>query len=398
MQDSKAPAATGEDLQARLMLKRFMLALRRDWWLVVAMTVLVIVAAALVTMVQKPVYQSSATLLFREPSSGAGMLNQMDPRIALQVGSMGLDSDILVLRSRQIAEEVATSLALHVDVVEPEAPSESLFGSFESDSGAVKGMYRLSRVAGDRYQLTDPVGVVHPVQLRAGAPVRVAGLNFVPTAALAEGVYPDVRFALRDLHGVVGELRSRVRVNRVDGRATVVSIDYRHADPVRAARVPNAFTERFIDFKERLSRTESGASAAFLREQVDAYEQQLFGSEERLRDFSQVNQVVNLEEEAKEQIARLIQLQVTRDQVGAELSALSNLLEQAEDGVFGGVSPYRQLASFPSFLINRAVQDLLASLMELENRRSELLVLRTPENLDVQAVEQRIEELEMQLY
>jgi len=396
--DPATSTAQGEDLQARLTLQRFLRALRRDWWLVVAVTVVVTLAAGLVTMAQKPVYQSGVTLLFREAPSGAGMMGQLDPRMALPVGSLGLDSDILVLRSRQIAEDVANSLALHIEVVEPEVSRRILFDAIEAGSGAVAGTYRLARLDGGAFQLTTPTGIVHPLQLRAGAPVGVAGLMLVPSAALADGGYAIVRFMVRDPQGVVGQLRRRVRVNRVDGRATVVSIDYRHADPVLAARIPNAYAERFIDFKERMARMESGTSVAFLREQVEASEQQLFRSEERLRDFSQVNQVVNLEEEAKEQIARLIQLQVTRDQVGAELAALSNLLEQAEAGDFGGISPYRQLASFPSFLINKAVQDLLASLMELENRRSELLVLRTPENLDVRAVDQRIEELEMQLY
>jgi capsular exopolysaccharide synthesis family protein len=64
----------------------------------------------------------------------------------------------------------------------------------------------------------------------------------------------------------------------------------------------------------------------------------------------------------------------------------------------GGPSPYRQLASFPTFLSNRAVQDMLQSLTTLENQRSLLLVRKQPANEEVQQVESRIRELELQLY
>jgi uncharacterized protein involved in exopolysaccharide biosynthesis len=64
----------------------------------------------------------------------------------------------------------------------------------------------------------------------------------------------------------------------------------------------------------------------------------------------------------------------------------------------GGSSPYRELASFPVFISNSAVQNVLRVLTDLENQRTELLVRRTPENIDIQRIDRRIGELEVQLY
>jgi tyrosine-protein kinase Etk/Wzc len=62
------------------------------------------------------------------------------------------------------------------------------------------------------------------------------------------------------------------------------------------------------------------------------------------------------------------------------------------------VSPYRKLAAFPSFITNVGVQTMLETLSELETARSELLVQRTPQNADVRQLDDRIAQLEEQLY
>jgi uncharacterized protein involved in exopolysaccharide biosynthesis len=65
----------------------------------------------------------------------------------------------------------------------------------------------------------------------------------------------------------------------------------------------------------------------------------------------------------------------------------------------GGRDPlaYRQLATFPSLIANRAIQDYLMTLVALENKRSEIDVRRTGENDEVRQLTGRIGELEQQL-
>jgi tyrosine-protein kinase Etk/Wzc len=133
---------------------------------------------------------------------------------------------------------------------------------------------------------------------------------------------------------------------------------------------------------------------------VQSYETELRGAEEQLRTFRERNQVVSLTDEASEQVKRLAELQAQRDALRSERDALAELLAQTNGGAATGsqTAAYRQLSSFPVFLSNQAVQNILQSLTELENERAKLLVQRTAENLDVQGVNQRIRELELQLY
>jgi uncharacterized protein involved in exopolysaccharide biosynthesis len=87
------------------------------------------------------------------------------------------------------------------------------------------------------------------------------------------------------------------------------------------------------------------------------------------------------------------------DALAVERDALSRMLtivrERSADGTRTGA--YRQLATFPTLISNRAIQDLLVALTELENDRSALLLLRSEQNADVRQLTQRITEIEQQL-
>ena len=92
------------------------------------------------------------------------------------------------------------------------------------------------------------------------------------------------------------------------------------------------------------------------------------------------------------------------DVLDVERASLSQLLEVIGQRA-GGEGPteidpraYRQLATFPTLISNQAIQDLLMGLLELENERSALLVLRQDESRDVRQFTDRIKELEIQLF
>jgi polysaccharide biosynthesis transport protein len=389
---------TLQDQLANRPLQRFQHAFRRDWWIAAGMTAVTGLAAVLFTLRQDPLYESSTTLLIQQRAEAGGVGAQLDPRIRLQPGGLGLDTDILVLRSRQLAEAVADSLGLWIRQLEPRESPAELLKHIEVDASAAPGIYRLVSVDASRLRLTVPDGTSYA--LNAGSVERpaAAGVSITSSDAVASIPPGGLRFEILPIGAAADELRGAIFVSRVDPHARVVQIQFQSGDPLLAAAVPNVYADKFIQFKERLARTESGASVTFLREQVETYQQRLFEAEERVRLLRETDQIVNLEEESKEQVTRLVQLQAQKDEVTTELSALDRLLTASESGTESGLSPYRQLASFPFFLANRAVQDLLLSLMELENQRAELLVRRTPENLDVVALDRRITELEFQLY
>jgi capsular exopolysaccharide synthesis family protein len=383
------------DQKAVRALRNFARALRRDWWLAALATVLAVIGAVFATGRQTPTYESSASLLFQEESGRGRLIGQVDPRQGLQQGS-ALETDMWVLRSRQIARAVVDSLGLQLRFLDPQLPTSELFSHLAVGRDARAGVYELRRTGAGAFQLVAGPGAPRPVVI--GAPVSMEGFAFTLSESLPAQPVERIRFEVQHPDAAADRLRKQLVVARPEARAQLVTVLHRSDDPVMAALVPNVYAQTFIEYRRRTEKTEAQSTVEFLADQVAAYEQRLFDAEERLREFRERDRVVDLEAEATEQVARLAQLQAQRDEVQSELTALNSLLAEAEAGATGPVNPYRQLASFPFFLSNRAVQDLLGSLMTLEDRRAELLVRRTPDNLDVQGIDARVSELETQLY
>jgi succinoglycan biosynthesis transport protein ExoP len=398
MTDDRNTLPGAQQPEDDLRLHEIWLAIRRHRWMVVAITVLGLGAAAGITWRQRPVYEGEAVLRIDEQSSQRDMLSDMLP---MSGGRGKIPTEMVVLHSRQIAEAVVDSLALNVQLLEPAAPRGRVLRVLRAPAQVTPLEATLERREGGAYTLTIPAQAGKPAAaprvVTPGTPFTVGGvtLALVP----AGGAAPQkVRIAVRTPRQAVEGLRGSLEVARPDPDANVVVLRYRTSDPQIAAAVPNEIGATFIEYKAVGSRRESTATVRFLRDQVTSYEQQLRSAEESLRSYRESQQVVSLTEEASEQVKRLAELQAEYDGRVAEREALAKLLTRVSQNSPGHTSEYRQLASFPVFLGNKAVQDLLQNLTELENARAQKLTRRTETNEEVQSIDERVHQIELQMF
>jgi capsular exopolysaccharide synthesis family protein len=376
----------------------------RDFWhlavrhrlLVLAVAAAVLALAAVYTLRSAPVYESQTTLRIKEEKGSMSLLEDLAPLTG--GGQSEIETEMVVLESRQIADQVVDSLSLHVSVNEPRVRRAALFSAVRAPRDVPAGRYELRRRGDGAYDVRrlEGTGQVPAQPLRAGVPATIGGVALT----LRPGIGAErVELEVRSFRRTVDDLRETLKVSRPDLKAQVVAVRFRDTDPDMASAVPNATASEFIAYKRRNSKSESSSTVAFLRQQVEGYETQLRGAEGQLRAFREGSQVVSLTAEATEQVKRLAQLQAERDELTAERSALVSVLQRIETASASANSPapYREIASFPSFLANRAVQDVLGNLIQLENQRAELLVRRTDASVDVQGINERIDQLENQL-
>ncbi|HEV3048660.1 MAG TPA: polysaccharide biosynthesis tyrosine autokinase [Longimicrobium sp.] len=376
--------------------------LRRQVWVILGLTALSVGAAVAVTRMMRPEYASGATLRIDDDQrSTLSLVGVVDPR--LQGGPSQLETEVDVLRSRRIAEAAVEGLSLHVQVLEPAAPRADLFVRVEAPRNAVAGVYRFTRNQAGRYVVSAEKGgarVALPAAVAPGEPFQLGGATLVLSPRAGSGRIPVIRLAVQPFAEAVADAQDALFVSRPNPRSQIVSIQYRSSDQRLAAELPNAVAQSFIAFSQRIRKTESGGTVEFLREQRDNYRMQLAAAEQGLRGFREQANVVNLEEEGTAQVRRMAELQAERDAALQERDALARLLTEVRSASASttGASGYRQLAAFPAFLSNRTIQDLLQSLTSLENRRSDLLVMRTAENTEVRQLTSRIGEIEQQLF
>jgi uncharacterized protein involved in exopolysaccharide biosynthesis len=121
-----------------------------------------------------------------------------------------------------------------------------------------------------------------------------------------------------------------------------------------------------------------------------------------LRRFRERERVIDPQTEASTQVTRLVEKESERSSLEAERVAFGQTLEQVTAAAAhpdpNAPSPYRQLLAFPTLLKNQAASALLASLDNVENERTTLLVRRTMDDPDVKILSDRIAEIEGQLH
>lgn len=378
---------------------------RRSRWLVLGITAATVALAAVLTIILPPTYESEASVRIVSRKPGADMLGGMGAiaGLGLGLGQDEVETEIGVLESRRIVYAVAESLALHVTLVEPDAPRDQLLRVLRAPQDAVPGAFRLTRRTDGIYDFAvdkagkqgrpDPL----PAEVRTGVPFRIGPVEMVLSPRNTSAPQ-EVRFTITSFPRAMEGVAKRLEVGRARSGSQLVEVRYRDRDPVMAAAVPNAITRTFIGYKEATSNTESRSMASVLREQVDTYGRQLRDAEDRLRAFREQQQVVNPEAQSTEQIKRLARFQAERDALTVERESLAALLADIARNEGESPSPARRLASFPSFIANGAVQDLLGSLTELETERSKGLVLRREGDPGVAQLTNRIRELEDQLH
>ncbi len=379
-----APGAAPDEIQLR---DAWRAVVRHRRLIALAMALALAVGAAAVWLTT-PVYEATAALRVDDAQPQLPGLN-----VALGDGSTLL-TEIETLRSRGLAEALVDSFGLRVAVARPaRAPRADVVSAVSAPTDA-EGRYRLQRGAAGAFAVTDAETGRALGPARPGALVRLGGalLRLAPAA----GRYARIDLEVLPRDEAVDRLHERLEVARRRGDVNVVDVRFRSADPALSRGVANALTAAFMADRRDVLRTQSHATAAFLRGQVARISAQLDSAEGALRRFQEGERIVSIDQQAGAAVQNAAQLQAQRDAIAAESSALAALLARA-DAAPAGAGRYRDLVAFPSLLRNPAVSGLLTSLAGVEDRKTELLSRRSPADPEVQLLDRRAGDIEAQL-
>ncbi len=364
------------------------------------------------TLLVTPLFRSEALLeIAPEPqmSGLADAVSSMPAAPLLGLGRDELETRIGVLRSRRVVDAVIDSLALTVRAVDASLTRAALVQvsmiAMDSASEAasaddeVEGTLTFTRDDAGWAIATDDLteGVTVPSALAAGDTLTLGATRIVPTVRDA-----DVRrfeLELRPRYVARRELLDRLEVRRQSAGAQLITLSYDDPDPVMAAAVLRHVLSEFVAYTSGAARSDAGTTAAELRRQIEEQRAQLTAAEEAQQAYQQRTGVVMPSEQGAAEVERYANLRTALDQQEVEREALSRLLRIVEGRSTDSTATagYRQLATFPSLISNRAIQDLLVTLTELENDRSTLRLSRSDANADVRQLTVRIGEVERQL-
>ncbi len=373
-------------------LKEIAAALRRGlpWILGGGLLGLAAGAATLVTLDRQ--YEASATVLLRSQVGGSSSAMALS-RISGMLGGLGggglggseVETEQQILTSRAILGEVVDSLGLQVRVTEPAGMrADELFSSRRVAPDAEGGELRFERREGTySVEGEDFSGTVAP-----GGSLRIPG----GVLTLRRSGLPE-RFevAVSDRQGAVLGVEKELNAEVTGGE--VVGISFRAADPQLAAAVPNAMIARYLARRRTTDRGVNQHRYEFLTAHTDSIATQLALAENALRRHQETSGVLDPELSGKTELERAMAIQAQLETAEIEARSLQRIVSR---GAGGGFSP-RELAAFPTFLSNAAINDVLSRLLKLETDRIALLERRTEQDPEVIALSTSIEHLEGQL-
>lgn len=364
---------------------------RRKWSILLGLTA-VLAAVSVFTRFVTPTYQSEVTFLVEAEGSADGV-GGLD--ILGQLGrGRQIETEMELIRSRRVLNPVVDALlfkALPLDGAGPDSQRVVLTVGDELGEGS----YQL--VHGDPGLILEVEDGGSRLRLVAGADEEIIAV-FEPDSTvvdipleLATGLVQQAEWRSAALNAIEG----RLQVGRVQREADLIGLVCEGQSPRSARRLCSAVEESYLSLRIDLERAHASTTRELLVEQIDRVGTQLRDAEDALTAYSRRNRVVALDDRASAGVLQQTDLQAQRDVLESERVALAQVLDRVEAG---GRIRYRELAAFPSFIGNETVTGLMASLLELENRRSELSVSRTAQNPEVAALDRRIVSIESQLH
>lgn len=368
------------------------LALRHGWWIIAVGAVLGTGAGIAVNAFMPERYEGVAKVLVRaSPDLASSALSRLGG-IGEMIGGMGgaaseLNTELEILASRPVVGEVVDSLLLEAQVRSPAGvAANELFERVRVAPSTRTRRYSFERAGDGRYRVSGE-GVVETVG--AGEAARLPGVELT----LRRGAELPAEFVvdMLDRDDAIGAVQKGLRTRTLTN--DIAEITFRGRDPVTAAAVPNLLVGEYLQRRRSTDRGTNQTRYEFLVAHTDSVTMELAGAEAALREYQELSGVIDPRLVGEAQLMRAMELQGELETIEIEARALQRIVDADREG---RISP-RELAAYPSFLRNAAINDVLSRLLGLETERVELLQRRTETDPDVLGLAEAITHLEAQL-
>jgi tyrosine-protein kinase Etk/Wzc len=392
---AKQPLSPGQQLDDEISLREVWNLLRRNALTIITATVLSVAAAATYSFTAIPVWESLTSIRIDEEQTNLPVLDILQ---SVSGGSQ-VETEMEVLRSRVLAEQVVDSLQLQVSVSEPKGVARvEILAGVTVDRTASEALLVLTREDRGFVVVDEETGeTLGTVSTRES--LTLPGIRFALTRGTDQ--FDEIRLEVVSFRRAVEAAQAAMTVSRPNREAGIVTLQYQSADTSLVHEVPNRLAESFIRRRQRILKTEATSTVDFLDEQIDTLQTQLTLAEEALVTFREGARVVSPDAEADAQVTQLVALQAQRNVLESERSALQGLVDdilgEAAGGRLDGESPWVRLMSFPPIFANQAASQLLNNLNLVENERNQLARQFTDEHPDMQILAGRLSDIERQL-
>ncbi|RSK43097.1 Wzz/FepE/Etk N-terminal domain-containing protein [Hymenobacter rigui] len=185
------------------------------------------------------------------------------------------------------------------------------------------------------------------------------------------------------------DILSRLDITSVDKETPVLRITYRSAVPEKAADLVNAlaqvYMEDYLETKYKVANT----TVDFIGKQLQTVGRSLAGSENSVAGYRDTRRIVNIDQQTDTDLHKVAELKLQRATLDMSLSAAEDVYRQMQAGHRNVLDLAPSFAAFS----DNASGDIVRKMKDLQAERRDLLVRFTPEDEKVQALDQKLSDL-----
>ncbi len=201
--------------------------------------------------------------------------------------------------------------------------------------------------------------------------------------------YPDSAVSLREISG---RLSSDVDFDPVR-ESDVITISAKSKNNVEASLIANTYAEAYRDRNIYLSRTKTRSFREFLDEQASEKRKELNQTEVNLQNYMEKKGIVSLDEESKNVIEKLSQLEANRDAANIQIQELSKELASYQEQLPQQETNAARVMGEANDPYIKLLQEQIA---KLEVQR-DVTVAQNPSSMGRDILNERVKEIDLQI-
>lgn len=334
-------------------------------------------------------FEGRSTIMARVGSTGTSSIAGRIEGIGQLLGGLGgltggsaIETELQIMRSRELAGRVVDSLQLQLRVHEPRI-APLLLVSETALRGRFAGVkLRFERTDGGVYRASssDTSWTIVP-----GQPSSIG----VGTITLrSESVPAAFEVTIRDREDAIDRFTRRLQATKAGGE--VAKIVYTGDDSLSAAAAANLLTALYLQSHRTVDRGINQRRVEFVEAQLDSTAKALAAAEHDLRTYQETSRVIDHKMVGEVQVIGLDAARRTLTDLQVEEGTMRQLLAQAADDRLSS----RDLAAYPGFLRGTTAGNLASQLTQLEATRIGLLERRTERDPEIIAIDKTMRALE----
>ncbi len=356
-----------------------------------------IILAVLYIVFKRPVYESET----RVRLSGASSVTEM-VLAGVTTPWNDIPTQLELIKSKIILKKVVDQLNLRFEPIDKKFYNYLRIDTLAITDSAPSGIYTI-KLLDSGFLVFDQKGAkILEGQYGVISPSNCVILKVNPVSPKAYG--KTLKFAIKPINITIKNLYRNIKVSQ-EGKSFVAVIKARAKDPVLAKEIAERVAQGYYEFTLEDARFQASSLRLFLEEQISKIEQELTDYEKDLAEIKNklgtYNFIAleNISESLKDIFAKLNDLEFEKTKTIIEKSQVEREISIIKDEIQGKgyFKEYAKIATSLETGGDPRILSLQNKLYELELKKASLLEKYNPENPEIRAIENQINEIKTSL-